>query len=371
MMLVKLLSSMDRARFDPVVVSLQGHGPVSRMLYELDVEVVPIGLRRAADLPSSLWRLTHLGRRYDPDLIQGWMYHGNIASHLVKGMSGRRPPVIWNIRQSIDSMPDEKRATAFLIRRGARLSRRAAAIIYNSHHSARQHAALGYAADLHVVIPNGFDCSRFVPSDEARRRIRSELGVDDDVPVIGLLARYHPMKDHASFLAAAALLNTARPDARYVLAGRGVNWENRELSQLVDHLALRDRVFLLGERSDTPVVLAGLDVATLSSSRNEGFPNVIGEAMACGVPCVATDVGDSSWVVGEVGTVVPARNPRALSDAWRGLLEMDARLRRRAGMAARARIEEEFSIKRVAQTYAQLYERVARPGQVIGVDRSP
>lgn len=353
-MLVKLLSTLDRSRFEPVVVSLQGRGTMGSRLEAAGIDVETIGLRTATDLPAALWRLARAARRYEPDLIQGWMYHGNVAALLAAAAASRRSPVIWNIRQSITSLNAEKPATAFVIRRGARMSGRAAAIVYNSRNSARQHEDIGYRADRRHIIPNGFDCDRFAPSPELRHRFRSELGVADDVPLIGLLARYHPVKDHANFLAAGARLAADTPRARFVLAGHGVDPDNAALMKLVDELGLRDRVHLLGERADTNALLAALDIAT-SSSRDEAFPNVLGEAMACGVACVATDVGDCRVVLGDSGIVVPPRDAAALAAAWRALLEGGAEERRRLGSGARDRVLEHYSIERVAEAYAALY----------------
>jgi glycosyltransferase involved in cell wall biosynthesis len=357
LMLVKLLRSTGSRTtgFDPVVVSVQGAGPVARQLEEIGVPIEAVGLRTPASVPAALARLAGVARRHQPDLIQGWMYHGNAAALVIRALGRGRPPVLWNIRQSIDALGEEKRATAFLIRRGVPLSRRTVGIIYNSHHSAQQHEALGYAADRRHIIANGFETDRFAPSPALRAQVRTELGIGDDAPLVGLLARYHPMKDHATFLAAAARLAAVRPDVRFVLAGHGVDFGNPELSRCIDELALRDHVFLLGERADTPALHAALDIAT-SSSRSEGFPNVLGEAMACGVPCVATDVGDSRWVVGDCGLMVPPREPAALAAAWRTLLERSAQERRRLGKAGRTRIREHFSIDRVAAAYAALYE---------------
>jgi glycosyltransferase involved in cell wall biosynthesis len=356
LMLVKLLTSLDGSitAFDPVVLSVQGKGPVARQLEEVGVPIETIGLRAPASVPAALIRLARVARRYQPDLIQGWMYHGNTAALLVRAIGEARPPVLWNIRQSIDSVGEEKRVTAFLIRRGVFLSRRTAGIIYNSHNSAKQHEALGYAADRRHIIANGFDTDRFAPSPALRSRVRKELGIGDQVPLVGLLARYHPMKDQATFLAAAARLTVDRPEVRFLLAGRGVDFSNPELASRIDEHALRDRVFLLGERTDMPALHVALDIATSSSSRNEGFPNVLGEAMSCSVPCVATDVGDSRWVVGDCGVIVPPRDADAMAAAWRTLLDTGAE-RRRLGDAARSRIREHFSIDRVAAEYAALY----------------
>jgi glycosyltransferase involved in cell wall biosynthesis len=184
--------------------------------------------------------------------------------------------------------------------------------------------------------------------------------------IIGCSARYHPMKDHRTFLRAAALLSSHRDGVHFVLAGRGVDPSNRELLAAVRSLGLELQVHLLGERQDMPRITAAFDIGTSSSQSNEGFSNAVGEAMACGVPCVVTDIGDSAFLVGDTGIVIPPLNPEALSNAWIRLVDMDRSSRESLGRAARQRIEGEFSISAVAAEYARIYEEVRRSGQSAG-----
>jgi glycosyltransferase involved in cell wall biosynthesis len=216
------------------------------------------------------------------------------------------------------------------------------------------HERLGYTPATWSVIPNGFDVETFRPRDAARPEIRRELGVESSAPLVGLLARFHPMKDHPTFLQAAAKVASTCPDVRFVAAGRGVD-SSPALADLVARLGLRDRVFLLPERRDAPRFLASLDVA-VSASYSEAFPNVVGEAMASGVPCVVTDVGDARLLVGETGSVVPPRDPLALADELKRLLNLDLASRQSLGLRSRRRIVDEFSLPRAAEKYQQLYE---------------
>jgi glycosyltransferase involved in cell wall biosynthesis len=245
---------------------------------------------------------------------------------------------------------------------GALLSRRPAAILYNSHISAKQHETLGYHSDKRRIIPNGFDCEVFRPDPDARTRVRNDLGINDNVLVVGLIARYHPMKDHRNFLAAASIFHGFAPDARFVLAGAGVDPRNKNLTTQLEDLGLARHTYLLGERADVAALNASMDIATLSSAWGEGFPNVIGEAMACGVPCVVTDVGDSSFVVGDTGRVVSPRNPEALAHAWRELVEIGWTARHQLGMKARRRIQANFSLDVVVRQYELLYTELIEKG---------
>jgi glycosyltransferase involved in cell wall biosynthesis len=289
------------------------------------------------------------------------MPHGNLMASVAGAVSRGHVPVLWNIRMSLDDLRAGPWLIATAIRIGGLLSRRPAAIIYNSQNAAMQHEALGYESARRVIVPNGFDCQVFRPDAEARRQVRAQLRLHDETVLVGLIARYHFMKDHPSFLRAAALVAQAHPEAYFLLAGKGVTWEGSALVRLIQELQLHDRIFLLGEQSDMPRLTAALHIAC-SASSTEGFPNAIGEAMACGVPCVVTDVGDSTYLVGDTGFSVPARNPEALAHAISQLVAAGPAWRQQLGLAARQRIEREFSLPAIVRRYEDLYrEQLSRP----------
>jgi glycosyltransferase involved in cell wall biosynthesis len=355
MMLYRLLSRTNRELFDPAVISLLPDGTLQECIEKLGVPVRSMGMRSGLLAPHAALRLAT--RRAQADLIQGWMYHGNLAAQSAGVFRKRRTAVIWNIRQSLHSLDAEKRSTVLCIRAGAQLSHLPRRIVYNSHTSAEHHEAIGYSTKGRTVIPNGFDCERLRPDGQARATVRGELGLSGKTPLIGLVARYHPVKDHATFLAAASILARRDPEPHFVMAGRGVNASNGELVSRVAELGLGGRVHLLGERSDTARLNAALDVASLSSL-SEAFPNVVGEAMACGVPCVVTDVGDSAQIVGETGIVVPPRDPHALAEGWLRILGMGSQDRRALGAKARRRILDRHSLDRVVGEYEAMYVRI-------------
>jgi glycosyltransferase involved in cell wall biosynthesis len=212
-----------------------------------------------------------------------------------------------------------------------------------------------------VVIPNGYDVGTFRPDFGARAIVRKALGLSEDAPIIGMVARFDPQKDHRTFIRAAQMLHRDRPDAHFLLCGMEVTWENQELARWIDDAGLRTHCHLLGRRDDDIAnVTAALDIASLSSSYGEGFPNVVSEAMCCSVPCVVTDVGDAALIVGPTGIVVPPRNPEALAAAWRTMLEMGCEGRRPMGIAARQRIKERFDIAEITGRYEHLFEELAR-----------
>jgi glycosyltransferase involved in cell wall biosynthesis len=358
MMLLKLLSGTDRSKFDSEVVSLTENGAVSEKIETLGIKVHSMNIKRGKISITGFFRLVRLLCRLQPDIIQGWMYHANLSTQLSSFFLPGKIPVLWNVTSTHTGRAAKKFLTALTIWFGARLSRFPVKVINCSRDSALRHESnLGYRSDKWVIIPNGFDTELFSPSDEARSRFRSSLSLPEKAFLIGHVGRYHPVKDHATLLRASALLLESHPDVRFVLVGEGVDSANVELMKRIDELQLTASVHLLGLRNDLPYVTAAFDIASLSSVE-EAFPNVIGEAMACMVPCVVTDVGDSAYIVGDTGKVVSARDPQALAYAWRDMIVMGREKRLALGAAARHRVIENFSLDAVVKQYETLYEEV-------------
>jgi glycosyltransferase involved in cell wall biosynthesis len=362
-MLYKLLGRMDRARFDPLVISLVDNGSLAVRIAELDIPVCSCGMQPGLPSIRSVFKLTRLLRGFKPHLLQGWMYHGNLAAQTAAVTLAVKTPVVWNIRGSHHILSQEKFMTAATIWIGARLSPLPSRIIANSVVSAELHQKrLGFSKSQWAIIPNGFELEKFTPSENARSNVRSELGLPQNTLLIGLIGRYHPVKDHASFLRAAAIFRKAIPGAHFLMAGTGVDDSNAALREQRTALGLLECTHLLGERSDTSRITAALDIAS-SSSSSEAFPNVIGEAMSCGVPCVVTDVGDSAWLVGDTGLAVRSRDSDALYGAWMELCAGGASRRRALGASARERIATHFSMAAVAAQYEQLYDEILQTSE--------
>jgi glycosyltransferase involved in cell wall biosynthesis len=357
MMLYKLLAESDRERFEPVVVSLMDRGGLRQRIEALGIEVHTTRMTRLPS-PLGLWRLVRLIRRIEPDLVVGWMYHSCFAAQLANFFLPGRLTVLWSIHYSVSSLASEKMLTATVIRICAQLSKLASHVIFVSRASQIQHKPMGYSLDESSVIPNGIEVNEFVPSEAARSSLRAELKLDEDVLLIGMMGRYHPMKDHANFLRAAAIIAEQYDAPHFVLIGRGVDTENRALRRLIKNLGLSERVHLLGERHDIPRLAAALDIFSLSSAYGESFPNVIGEAMACEVCCVVTDVGDARWIVGDAGSVVAPRDPQALATAWKHMIDLGPDGRLALGRAARESVIERFTLQSVVGRYETLYESV-------------
>ncbi len=356
-MLFKLLAEMDRERYTAAVISLKGSGTPGERIRSLGIPVDSLNLESARGCGGATLKLKRLVTSFEPHFIQGWMYHGNLAAEFARLAMHRRMPVVWNIRHSLQAPEADKRSTKTLVRLLARFSSRAERIVYNSHASARQHERIGYDARRTAVIPNGFDCDAFRPRPECRSALRASLGLGEGALLIGLIARVHPIKDHENFLSAARRLVLEGSSAHFLLIGKDTG--SRAMTARIQDLGLTGRVHTLGERSDIPELTAGLDVATCCS-RSEAFPNVLGEAMACAVPCVATDVGDCRLLVGRTGSIVPCGDPAGLSKSWQELLDLDSARRRELGEAARRRILTEFSLGQTVARYERLYQEVVQ-----------
>jgi glycosyltransferase involved in cell wall biosynthesis len=364
MMLLKLLGTMDRTTFDPLVISMVSPEPMGTRIAALGIPVQTLGMGRGLPDPRGIWRLVRLLREFGPDLVQTWMYHADLAGALVipfLGRGNRRPNLVWNIRQSDLDPKMTRLATRLVAHLNARLSHLAPSHIVCCSQRARSlHLGLGYRDEILSVIPNGFDLDRFRPDPENRMSLRRELGIREGRPLIGMAARFDPQKDLPTFVAAAAKVRAARPECRFLLCGLGMDAANTQLQGWLEQAGLVPSFSLLGPRDDVARVLSAMDVFVSSSAYGEGFSNALGEAMACGVPCVVTDVGDSGLIVGDTGATVPPRDAEALAQGLLGLLAEDPEQRARRGQAARARVASEYALPRIAGRYAELYQSLRR-----------
>ena len=358
-MLSKLVSNQNRERFELEVICLQPNGPIGERIAAMGIPVRSLEMRSAKGTLPAIGKLAGWLRRSRPDIVQTWMYHADLVGGIAARLSRRRA-VAWNIRNGTLDSQGTKRSTLQVVRMLASLSRSLPSRIVCCSENARQlHAGMGYDADKMIVIPNGFDLDQFRPDPAARRDVRDELGVRADTPLVGLMARYHAQKDHGNFVEAAGILSKSMPDVQFLLCGLDVHSANSELMGYIAKSGAADRFHLLGKRSDMPRLTAALDVAVCASHFGEAFPNVLGEAMACGVPCATTDVGDAAYIVGDTGRVVPPKSPEELAGAIRALLTSASADRLQRSSAARQRVQEHFDLPLVALRYEKLYMEMA------------
>jgi len=346
-MLRNVTTRMDRGRFENRVVSMMHAGSLAPSFAAGGIDVESLSMRRGRADPRALWRLVRTIRRFRPDIVQTWLYHADLLGSAAAWMGGA-PVLTWNLRNSgIDSRFGLTTRISLGIL--ARLSRCPAAVVTNSRAGQQNHEALGYRPRVWKFLPNGFDVERFRPDPAARGRVRASLGIPEDAVVVGLLARFHPSKDHRTFLEAVRI--AARPGVHYLFAGRGTE----ELPALAREIVPGARIHALGERHDVPELTAALDVACSTSGLGEGFPNTIGEAMACGVPCIATDSGDARWLIGDAGRIVQPRDAAEFARELGAMLDLPAAERCAIGARGRARIVRDFGIDSVVRQYEDFY----------------
>jgi glycosyltransferase involved in cell wall biosynthesis len=359
-MLAKLLRA-TAGEHEARVVSVTSDGLIGERIRQLGVETTCLGLRRGVPDPRAILALARIVRAYRPDLVQTWMYHADLLGGLAAALAGRTP-VVWGVRNAGPAGGKTRWLTRQTLRACAALSSRLPArIVTNSQRARAYHVSRGYDASRFVVIPNGFDVAAFAPMPEARAAVRAELGVPAGAPVVAMVARLDPQKDLPTFAAAAGHMARARPDARFLLCGENLTPDNPVVTGWFREAGALEQTRLLGRRSDVPRVMSAADVFTLSSA-TEAFPNALGEAMACGVPSVVTDVGDCRWILGDAGRVVPPGDPRALAAGWGELLDLPPEQRRALGAQGRDRVVSEFALERIASRYGQLYQDVLGGG---------
>ncbi len=357
-MLEKLLARMDRKRFRSIVISMTDIGPIGENIADLMIPVFGLGMRRGRPNLAGMIRLFRIFRREAVDIIQTWLYHADLLGFVVGRIAGIRQTV-WGIRCSDMEFRNYRPLTRLIVKVNAKLSPMVEAIVVNSEAGKIIHRRMGYQIKRMVLISNGFDTAKFFPDESAREWMVNQLDLPNEVFLIGLVARWDPMKDHGNFLRAAAFLAEKDKSVHFLMAGQGVDSGNKKIMSFMNYGNLNGRVHALGFRNDMSRIMAALDIASSSSAYGEGFPNTIGEAMACGVPCVVTDVGDSAKIVGDTGLVVAPKDPEALSRAWKELIDLGDEGRRRLGSAARKRITEHFELSRITCEYEAFYNSLA------------
>lgn len=355
MMLFKVLERLDRQRFAPHVISLTTLGELAPRIAALDIPVDAVGMKPGLSSPSGFFRLVRLLKRLNPDVVHTWMYHADLLGGLAARLAGVSA-VGWCIRNSNLDKDKTKFSTRAVVGLCALISKWVPLRILSCSEKARQvHVACGYAVAHMVVVPNGFDLSQFKPGLDARFRVRAELGITDQTPLVGLIGRFDPQKNHTGFFEAAGVLHRYMPQVHFVLAGQGIDVGNTALMQAITKAGVLANTHLLGLRNDIPELMAALDVLA-SSSYGEAFPNVLGEAMACGVPCAVTDVGDSAYIVGDTGRVVAPGDMHGLAAALGELLALPLPEKAALSERTRARVAEHFEIGAIVRRYEDFYE---------------
>lgn len=349
-----LLTRIDRTKFSCHVISLTDVGEIGRRMTALGVPVEALGMRPGAPNPIHLARLILRLRQINPDVVHTWMYHADLIGGLAARFAGV-PVLIWGVRSADFLRPDTNVTLKIVVSLCVRMSSRLPDyVIYNSQTGKTYHEGLGYRACDSLVVPNGVDVETFRPSVEARDEVRKELGIPLGSYLVGLIARFDSIKNQEGFIRAAWYLHQEMPAVHFVMAGPGIEWSNPKLNKLIDTARLTRVFHLLGNRDDIPRLTASLDLQSLTSG-SEAFPNVLIEAMACGVPCVSTDVGDAAMILGDAGRLVPKGDMKEMARQWAALLKLPRDERRALEERARARVINQFEISAVVRRYESIY----------------
>lgn len=320
-----------------------------------DVAVHDLKKGGQADVVGFLSRLHRLVRQERPDVIYSFLGVPNLAAVCLKAF-GNSVPVVWGIRASDVDLSQYGWLSRACHAAERRLARFADKIIVNSEAGRRHAVEQGFPAGSMSVVYNGINTEIFRPDVKRKDALRREWGASSETTLVGTVGRLDPMKGHDVLIRAAAVARQSDSSLRFVCVGEGDL--RQRLEQGAREAGVSEHIVWAGARTDMVDVYNAMDMLCLPSV-SEGFPNVLGEAMACGVPCVTTDVGDAAMIVGDTGRVVIPGDADALA---RGIVELAELVRQPPRSNVRERIESLFSLERmVSETEARLATLVTAP----------
>ena len=352
--LKRLLSQFDKRRFEMIVISLDYETYIADDIRKLGIPVQSLNLKKN---PFNVRKAYSILKEFNPDVIHGTMYEGGFISTLFNKFLPKKPPVIWTVHEPLEHYDKESTRKRMQLRFWGLLSKMPECIMYVSHLNQKQHLDWGFDNSKSIVIPNGVETSRCFPNKSKGMEVRRSLGIPEDAFVIGKIARFHRQKNHKGFMHSAALLSKNHPEIHYMLVGTNVDEDNEELVSLRDSLGLKGKVHMIGNRQDVPDVVNAFDLATLTSF-GEAFPLTLGEAMVSEIPCVATDVGDNDFIIGETGIITPVDDDKAMADAWQQMVEMDKDKFAQLGKDARQRCLDNFTLDQQVRQHEDLYKKL-------------
>jgi glycosyltransferase involved in cell wall biosynthesis len=357
-MLYKLLKAVDRQRFPSCVISMTDIGDIGHLIQAIGIPVSAMRMKPGKYNISNQEILEREILNGKPAIVQTWMYH----SDLLGGWAAKRAGVnriAWNIRNSTLDWRKSKRTTLLTVELSAILSNFIPKrIVVCSQAAAQFHKKIGYSARKMVVIPNGFDLSAFKPIPMIDNQLRKNLNLRPDVMVVGLAARFDEQKDHSTFIKSAKIILGEFPDVHFILCGEGITIENQSIVQKIRAEGMSGSFHLLGRLTDMREFHTACTIAVSSSAYGESFSNVMGEAMACGIPCVSTRVGGAEEVLGDKGCIVPPGDPGSLAEAILEILRKPEDIKLEIGRLSRLRVIENFEISHIAESYMHFWEEM-------------
>lgn len=360
-MLYKLLKYTDKDKYESKVISLRDIGPIGeQIIRDCDIEVVSLGMKPGFPDIKKLFELINILKNDNPDIIQSWMYHSNLIAFIASKIAGIKH-LVWGIHHSDLKKENNKTSTLLIAKICKLFSHFTSKIVCCSIASYHAHKNIGYSKDKLVIIPNGFEMLKYKADKRIGEKFLENLDIDNKHDfIIGTVGRWDVLKDYPNLIDAINIVVNKKNirGFKVLMCGHSLDENNKELVQLISEKGLEKYFKLLGRRNDISDLMTALDLFVLSS-KGEGFPNVLGEAMASQTPCITTDVGDSASIVGETGLVVPPSDSVALADAISEYLSFSIEERDQRGLAARKRIEETYKIETIVNKYEELYNNLA------------
>jgi glycosyltransferase involved in cell wall biosynthesis len=352
--LLRLLAALDKTRFKLMVIGLDRDTSLGDRIRALGIPVDALNIKKK---PTAILQAYHLLNAFNPDVIHGTMYEGGVVGSVLRRFLPKKPPVIWTVHEGLENYRQESLRKQMQLRLWGLMSKMPECMMYVSQLNCEQHRAWGFNNDKAQVLTNGVDTKCFYPNAKARKVIRAQLGIPRNSFVIGITARFHPVKNHIGFINAAALLSKKHPNTHFIMVGTEVDANNRQLTDLIAKHNLQQTVHLLGKRDDIADIVNAYDVAALTSL-GEAFPLTLGEAMASAVPCVATKVGDNDYIIDKTGQGVPVNDDIAMATAWQRLLEMNKKEFKQLGQKALERVLRLFTLQQQVQQHEALYKNL-------------
>ncbi len=359
-MLLRLIKHKSDLVKSTIVVSLTNNGKIGEALEEIGVKVVCLEIKSWSSIFKTLLKLKKIIQNERPTIVHTWMYHANIfggiAAYLAKSQN-----IIWSIRRS-EFTRKESLSTFVIMKIGAMFSSTIPkAIVHVAESGLKNHQKYGYKSNNTLVIPNGFDLEKLKYDQSARKKIRNELNLSNDQILIGCVGRFHVSKGYETLISSSANVLKLHKNVKYLLIGRNLDKRNSILMEWINKTGFPEKFIMVGEKRNIAEYMNAMDVFCLPSI-TEGFPNVVGEAMASGLPCVATSVGDVEKITGNNAILVKPNNNELLSKGLNKILSMGNKKRKIMGLNGRRKIEKEYPINLICEKYYNLYYLISSGG---------
>jgi len=341
-----------------MVISLRGKGKYGELLTNQGVKVLTLNMKPKEFSIFAFVKLIKILKNENADIIQTWLYHADFFGGIAARLAGKKN-LIWNIRHSDFNKKYTKTSLIILIKILSKLSYfLPKKIISCSKNSIKLHTNIGYQSNKMNYVPNGYDLHMFKPNPKKKLLIKNKFNIKNRFTLLGNIARFHPQKDHVNLLRALSIVKKNKIPFKCILVGFGIEKKNKILNNLIQKFNLKNELILLGQQNKINVIMNEIDVNILASGYGEAFPNVVAEAMASGTPCVVTDVGDSSLIVGDTGWVTKTSNSEELANnIKKAINKSKSKKWNYLCLKARKRIVKKFSIKKMIVSYNKIWKQ--------------